>query len=40
MIVFHPEFSPILDEAKPYYGLDTAGFSSDKDIGVAVKSRA
>jgi len=40
-IVFNPEFFPLSDEAKKYYCLalanDCAGFSSDKDVAIALK---
>jgi len=36
LIVFHPEFFPLWDEAIKYYGIaltrDTAGFDCDKDV--------
>jgi hypothetical protein len=41
LIVFNPEFFPYADEAKKYYCLalaqDCAGFSSDKDVAIALK---
>jgi hypothetical protein len=41
LIVFNPEFFPYVDEAKKYYCLalaqDCAGFSSDKDVAIALK---
>jgi hypothetical protein len=41
IIVFNPEFFPLSDEAKKYYCLalsnDCAGFSSDKDVAIALK---
>jgi hypothetical protein len=40
-IVFNPEFFPLGDEVRPYYCLalaqDVAGFSSDKDVAIALK---
>lgn len=41
VIVFNPEFYPFFSEAKKYYCLalseDCAGFSSDKDVAMALK---
>jgi len=41
IIVFNPEFFPLSDGAKKYYCLalanDCAGFSSDKDVAIALK---
>jgi hypothetical protein len=41
LIVFNPEFFPYANEAKKYYCLalaqDCAGFSSDKDVAIALK---
>jgi len=41
IIVFNPEFFPYFDEVKKYYCLalanDCAGFTSDKDVAVALK---
>ena len=41
-IVFHPEFAPFLERISKFLCLvlaeDTAGFNSDKDVGVALKA--
>ncbi|MDI6826821.1 MAG: type IV secretory system conjugative DNA transfer family protein [Candidatus Aenigmarchaeota archaeon] len=41
IIIFNPEFFPLCDEAKKYYCLalanDCAGFTSDKDVAIALK---
>ncbi|MCS7106442.1 MAG: hypothetical protein NZ942_03935 [Candidatus Aenigmarchaeota archaeon] len=41
LIVFNPEFFPYFEEVKKYYCLalaqDCAGFSSDKDVAIALK---
>ena len=42
IIIFNPEFYPFFHEVKKYYCLtlanDCAGFNSDKDVGIALKS--